>query len=779
MFRADRLVESPSSDAFDVPPGRLWYDRPATRWFEALPIGNGRLGGMVYGGAERERIQLSESTAWSGERAEADVSSTAREQLPRIRELLFAGRHEQAQRLTAEHLLGRPASFGTNLPLPEVRLDFAASTAVGGYRRSLDLDTGIVSISYVESGTRFEREVFASNPHGVMVIRLGADQPGAVAFTLSIVDGVIPGHSAATDTEVTFSGHAYETLHSNGRQGVAVEIRAHVTAEGGILRRMGDTLSLSGTDSAVVHVVVGTSWAGADPVARARDLLRTALDAGQETVRANHIADHRSLMRRVSLDLGPAPAAATTLPTDQRRARMAEGQPDNALLALYFQYGRYLTVAGSRHNSPLPLALQGIWNDGLASSASWTNDFHLDMNTQQNYWAAEPTNLAECQEPLFRLVEAIAESGQVTAERMYGVPGWVAHTVTNAWAYTAPGSGIGWGMNVTGGAWIALQLWEHYDYGRDKDFLRDQLYPVFRGAAEFLLGYAVPEPEHGWLVTGPAESPENWYLAPDGSRCSVSMGPTADRVFMEAVLRICAECAEILAVDDELRARIDAARRRLPPLQIGRHGQLQEWLHDYEEAEPSHRHTSHLAALYPERQITPRGTPELAAAAEVTIERRQQAPGWEQTEWVEANFTVYYARLLDGDRALEHLVKLVTDASEANLMTFSAGGVAGAQQNIYSFDGNAGGTAGVAEMLMQSDGQEIELLPALPMNWPEGAVSGLRARGGLTVDMRWRGGRLVTAQVRADGATEIRLRYQGEFLDVSLGAGEALAVGLD
>jgi alpha-L-fucosidase 2 len=523
-----------------------------------------------------------------------------------------------------------------------------------------------------------------------------------------------------------------------------------------------------------VYVVVGTNWAGTDPVVRARDLLQDALNAGKEAVRAAHVADHRSLMRRVSLDLGPAPAG----PTDQRRARLAAGRADNNLLALYFQYGRYLTVAGSRQDSPLPLALQGVWNDGLASSASWTNDFHLDMNTQQNYWAAEPTNLAECQEPLFLLVEAIAEAGRATAERMYGVPGWVAHTVTNAWAYTAPGAGIGWGLNVTGGAWIALQLWEHYDYGRDKDFLRDRVYPVFRGAAEFFLAYAVPEPVHGWLVTGPAESPENWYVAPDGSHCSVSMGPTADRVFMEAVLRICAECAELLGVDEELRARIETARRLLPPLQVGRHGQLQEWLHDYEEAEPSHRHTSHLAALYPERQITPRDTPELAEAAEVTIERRQQAPGWEQTEWVEANFTVYYARLGNGDRALEHLTRLVTDASEANLMTYSAGGIAGAQQNIYSFDGNAGGTAGIAEMLVRSDGREIELLPALPSGWPDGAVSGLRARGGFTVDVRWRDGRLVTARVRADNAAVVRLRYREDVLDVRVETGQALAVGL-
>jgi alpha-L-fucosidase 2 len=426
-----------------------------------------------------------------------------------------------------------------------------------------------------------------------------------------------------------------------------------------------------------------------------------------------------------------------------------------------------LTVAGSRGNSPLPLALQGLWNDGLASSSSWTNDFHLDVNTQQNYWAAEPTNLADCHEPLFRLIHGIAEAGRVTAAQMYGAPGWVAHTVTNAWGYTAPGSGMGWGLNVTAGAWIALHLWEHYEYGRDERFLREQVYPVFRDAALFMLSYLAYEPDHGWLVAGPSESPENWYIAPDGTHCSIAMGNTVDRVFVEATLRVCAEAAETLGVDAPLREQIAAARAQLPPFQVGRHGQLQEWLHDLEEADPAHRHTSHLCALFPERQIAPRGTPELARAAEVTIERRQNAPGWEQTEWVEANFTVLYARLLDGDKALAHLARLITDASEANLMSYSAGGIAGAAQNIYSFDGNAGGTAGIAEMLLQSDGEEIELLPALPSTWRNGEVQGLRARGGFTVDIVWRDGRLDHARIRSARTAAHRVRYGGEAIDLA------------
>jgi alpha-L-fucosidase 2 len=427
------------------------------------------------------------------------------------------------------------------------------------------------------------------------------------------------------------------------------------------------------------------------------------------------------------------------------------------LVALYFQYGRYLTIAGSRDDSPLPLALQGLWNDGRAAGGPWTNDFHLDINTQQNYWAAEITGLGECQQPLFSFIERLAASGRRTAAELYGAPGWVSHTVTNAWGYTAPGWGLGWGLHVTSGIWISLQLWEHFEYNRDVNFLEKKAYPILREAAQFFLAYLVEDPASGRLLSGPSDSPENWFLSPDGDQCSISMGNTTDRVLIEALFRICIEASEVLGTDDVLRRDLAAAREKLSPFMIGKHGQLQEWLEDFDEAVPSHRHTSHLIALYPERQITPRDTPDLARAAEVTIERRQAADGWEQTEWVEANLMAYYARLLRGDQALKHLRGLIGDASEHNLMSYSAGGIAGAEQNIYSFDGNSAGTAALAELLVQSTATEIELLPALPTTWPTGSVQGLRARGGYTVDIAWQDGRLTTATVTGPGPTRVRL----------------------
>ncbi|KUL23683.1 glycoside hydrolase family 95 protein [Actinoplanes awajinensis] len=737
----------------------LYYDRPAERWFEALPIGNGRLGGMVHGGIGTEIIRLSESTAWSGAPTDGDVSPTALRELPAIRRLLFDGKFAEAQQLATEHLPGRPTNFGTNVPLPRLRLDFAEHAA-GDYRRSLDLDTGLATIKI----GHFVREVFASHPHGVIAMRLSSSRPAAISFSATLDDTVLPGATTTTEDGLAFSGRAVESLHSNGRDGVAVEIRARFQLDGGTLSRDGDTITVTGADAVVVLIAAGTDWAGS------AQLVFPA--AGYDVLRSAHIADHQRLMRRVSIDLGEPVA----LPTDVRRNRLAEGHRDDDLIALYFQYGRYLTIAGSREDSPLPLALQGVWNDGFASSMGWSNDFHLDINTQQNYWATESTNLAECHAPLIRFVQRLASAGRRTAREMYDADGWVAHTVTNAWGYTAPGSGIGWGMNVTGGAWIALQLWEHYEYQPDEDYLRDEAYPVLRDAALFLLSYLTPEPTHGWLVPGPAESPENWYLAPDGTPCSVAMGATSDRVLTEAILRICAQAATILGVDADLRDRISAARERLSEFRIGRHGQLQEWLDDFDEADPAHRHTAHLVAVFPERQISPRRTPELARAAAVTLERRQQAPGWEQTEWVEANFAAFHARLLDGDQALVHVTRLIADTSEANLLSYSAGGIAGAPQNIYSFDGNAGGTGAIAEMLLQSDGEEIELLPALPSTWRDGSVRGLRARGGFTVDLTWRDGELLAARILSDTATTTRVRYRNATTELTCKPGQDLTV---
>jgi len=761
----------------------LWYRRPAQRWLEALPVGNGRLGAMVFGGVTTERLALNESTFWSGAPGTDHDNPAAREHLREIRKLLFAGEFRQATDLIGRHLLGRRGNYGTHLPVGDLLLRMRHEKGeVRDYRRDLDINDAVAAVSYSLGGVRFTREVLATHEDKVIAVRLTADKPGHISFQVRFQANREPCKvtTRGADTLV-IAGDAREDVHSDGKTGVSLAGWVRAIPEGGKMTAQGDSLEVGNANAVTLLIALNTTFKGAQPAALCGEQIAAAAQHSYATLRRRHVADYQTLFRRVSLDLGPS--TARNVPTNEQLERVRRGQDDPALVAQFFQYGRYLLISGSRDDSPLPANLQGLWNDNLACTMGWTCDFHLDINTQQNYWPAEVCNLSECHEPLFRLIESLREPGRRTARTLYGARGWVCHVFTNAWGYTAPGWGLGWGMHPTGGIWIASHLWERFRFTGDREFLRQRAYPVLKEAAEFFLDYMVEDPKHGWLVTGPSTSPENAFITPNGQGdCSEYMGPTCDIVLVRDLFASCLKAAQLLDLDSDFRAKLQAALPKLPPLRIGKHGQLMEWLEDFDEAAPNHRHTSHLIALYPSGQITPRTTPDLAKAARVTLERRLGARDWEDVEWSRGNLINYYARLGDGDEARKHVMGLLRSDTDANLLTFSRGGIAGAPENIFVVDGNSAGTAGIAEMLLQSHENKdeggrmkdeetrkdsspyvIELLPALPKVWAaQGNVKGLKARGNFTVDLEWKDGKVSSCRIASPEPRSVEVRSNGK-----------------
>ena len=693
----------------------------------------------------------------------------AREAFAKFRELFWSGRRAETEALV-QKLLGRELNYGTNLPAGDLLIRQSGIRGeIRDYRRELDLDQAVAKVAFTSGGVRFTREVLASHPQGVLAMRMTADRPGMLSFSLRYNGGSLPCKQRTQgDNTLLVDGRAFGP-HSDGKSGVAFQGMFRVLPEGGVLRAAEDTLTVTGARAATVLAALNTDFRGRNPASLSARQIAAAQERGWPRLRGEHVVDHQHLFRRVSLDLGGEQAASR--PTDERMESVRKGQADPQLAALFFQYGRYLVIAGSRADSPLPMHLQGIWNDNLACNMGWTCDFHLDINTQQNYWPTEVCNLSECGEPLFRLVESLPEPGRRTARTTYGIDqGWVCHVFTNAWGFTAPGWGGGWGLHVTGGVWIATHLWQHYQFTGDRDFLARRAYPVLKGAAEFFLAYLARDPVSGLLYTGPSVSPERGG--------ETSLGPTHDRAMVHELFSACIDAGRVLGVDEAFRARLEAARAKLPPYRIGRNGQLQEWEQD-DGGQTNHRHTSHLVGLFPLAQITPRTTPNLAKAAAMSLELRMGRSDWEDVEWSRANAVNYHARLLDGDKAEASLMELIRKLAGKDLLTISAAGIAGAATDIFCIDGNCAGTAGIAEMLLQSHDRTadeqfiLDFLPALPKVWPAGKVSGLRARGGFEVDVAWKDSRLSRATVkRLAGSGQILLRYGSKTLAVNLKPGQ-------